>query len=151
MSTAPALLTLDVLRDATAALRALLPTGRLHFVTSLHRCTDPPGLVTSTAAQLACWRWARMHDDGIYTANLLADPRHFVCVPVVRLDGPNINGVMKAWTARNDQCVGLATALLARLLTYDRVMRESRARLAAIERDKGTIAGMASATAGARA
>ena len=143
--------TLDDLRDAAASLRALLPSGRLHFVTSLHRCVDPPGLVTSTAAQLECWRWARAHDDGIYTRNLLADPRHFVCVPIARFDGPNINGVMIAHTARGDRCTGLATALMSRLLKYDTVMRESRARLANIERDKGVIAGLAPATAGARA
>ena len=127
------------IREGAEALKALLPTGRLHFVTALHRCMDPPGVVKTEAERARCAYYAGMHNDGIWTGNPLADPRHFVAVPVTELRGPNRAGTMIALTARGDRCIGLASALLVRLLRYDQVMAESTARLANLEREKGLI------------
>ena len=53
------------------------------------------------------------HDEGLFK---LADPRHFIIHDVVRLEGPNHKGQVRAHSAEGDWCMGQPEALLARLL-----------------------------------
>jgi hypothetical protein len=119
MSVGPRILTPEQIRSAYAALIALLPTGRLRFVTSLHRCQEPgPPTLLKTDEQIArCAAWARIHADPRY-ANPLADPRHFLARPMERIGELNAAGSVQLTNQWGDRIIGYAPNVLRALSRF---------------------------------
>lgn len=91
--------------------------GALKIITNAHRCQDAihpdfPGFDAATCAAYGEEIGSRER----FGANPLADPRHFVCHDVVRLEGPDDKGRYKAFSANDeDWCLAYPAELLERL------------------------------------
>lgn len=113
--------------QAMAMLQALLPIpGALQFITIYHRCgTDAvrsrfpghaerlykvPMLATSDAA----FDQARTEACDAYKYPI-TDPRHNELQQVVRIEGPDDKGRIKAFSAEGSYCEGYPVDVLARL------------------------------------
>jgi hypothetical protein len=80
--------------------------GQLRIITNAHRCG---ALVPRTPEEVE--RCGRYHFP-------LSHPKHFQVHDVVRISGPDANGVVTAHTAEGDYCMGYPPDLLPRLLEW---------------------------------
>lgn len=110
--------------DALIILQRKVNTpGALQVITATHQCLPGAGIirgangkgVPSTEAEAAaCAAYGAANAHPAY-AHGLADPAHFVCLDVVRLDGPDDKGRYTALAADGSYCQGYPANLLAKL------------------------------------